>query len=83
MEQQIVGEVKDRLYFSILADKSTDCSKKEQMAVVVRYVGKDDDTEERFLRFIHCEYGLSGEDFGGEILSTIKDVGLDIDNYSF
>ena len=80
LEQQIVSEVKDSVYFSILADESTDCSKKEQMAVVVRYVGRDDDIEERFLRFIHCKSGLTGEDLGKEILSTIKDVGLDIDN---
>ena len=38
--EQLVGEVKESRYYSILADEATDCSMKEQLALIFRFVDK-------------------------------------------
>ena len=38
--EQLVGEVKENRYYSILADEATDCSMKEQLALIFRFVDK-------------------------------------------
>ncbi|XP_076912635.1 uncharacterized protein LOC143571005 [Bidens hawaiensis] len=48
----IVNEIKDK-FFSILIDKSRDCSIKEQMAVVLRYVDDVGEVIERFVGVVH------------------------------
>jgi len=45
----IINEVKDAVYFSVLADETTDVSTKEQMALVLRYV-KEDTAVEKICR---------------------------------
>eukprot|EP00112_Aurelia_sp_Birch-Aquarium-sp1_P024636 Seg787.7 transcript_id=Seg787.7/GoldUCD/mRNA.D3Y31 product="52 kDa repressor of the inhibitor of the protein kinase" protein_id=Seg787.7/GoldUCD/D3Y31 len=49
------------------------------MAIVIRYIDKDDITG-HFLRFIHCIHGTSGDVLANEILTTLKDIGLPIQN---
>ena len=39
--EQLVGEVKESRYYSILADEATDCSMKEQLALIFRFVDKN------------------------------------------
>ena len=58
----IISEVKQSKYFSILADEAADCSNKEQMSLVLRYVDKKNNIREYFVQFIHCDEGLSGLD---------------------
>ncbi|XP_076959366.1 uncharacterized protein LOC143635398 [Bidens hawaiensis] len=59
----IVNEVKDK-FFSILIDESCDCSIKEQMAVVLRYVDDGGEVIERFVGVVHvtdtCASSLKG-----------------------
>ena len=38
--EQLVGEVKESRYYSILADEAKDCSVKEQLALAFRFVDK-------------------------------------------
>ena len=38
--EQLVVQVKESRYYSILADEATDCSIKEQLALVFRFVEK-------------------------------------------
>ena len=38
--EQLVGEVKESRYYSILADEATDCFMKEQLALIFRFVDK-------------------------------------------
>ena len=35
-----MGQVKESRYYSILADEATDCSMKEQLALIFRFVDK-------------------------------------------
>ena len=79
INEQILNKVKEAKYFSILADEVKDCSNKEQMPLVLRYVGKDGKIQERFLKFIHCDTGLSGAALKDKIVSCItEDFKLDI-----
>ena len=48
----ILADLGDRL-FSILVDEARDCSVKQQMAVVIRYVNKHGQVVERFLGLVH------------------------------
>ncbi|XP_076922653.1 uncharacterized protein LOC143584501 [Bidens hawaiensis] len=48
----IVNEVKGK-FFSLLIDESRDCSIKEQMAVVLRYIDDGGEVIERFIGVVH------------------------------
>ena len=71
---------KKESFFSILADKSYDCSNQEQLSLVIRYVDSDCVIREEFPGFLHCDLGLSGETLAETVLRLI-DLGLDIRNY--
>ena len=76
---KIIKEIKECHFFSILADEVTDCSNKEQMPLVVRYVDGHERIQERFLKFIYCNTGTSGKALTGKIVSSLRDdFNLDI-----
>lgn len=81
ISETILTQVKKARFYSIIADEACDSSTKEQMALVLRYVDEDNIIKEHFLRFIHCNEGLSGKDLSSVVLKCIKDdLGLDIMN---
>ena len=56
--QKIVTKIKMASYY---ADEVTDCSNKEQLAIVLRYVNAGDNiTHEDFLAFLECDSGITG-----------------------
>ncbi|XP_076916240.1 uncharacterized protein LOC143575866 [Bidens hawaiensis] len=63
VRNKIVNEVKGK-FFSLLIDKSRDCSTKEQMAVVLRYIDDGGEVIERFIMVVHvtdtCASSLKG-----------------------
>ena len=77
---KIVNKVKKAKFFSILADEAFDSSCQEQMSLCLRYVDEDFHIREDFIRFLHCEHGLSGEGLTKLLLDGISDLGLNIDN---
>ena len=68
ISEEIVSEVKDAKFFSILADEAMDKSGKEQLSFVLRYVNSDNEIQENFLGFVHLGEGLSGEALSESIL---------------
>ncbi|XP_042446670.1 zinc finger MYM-type protein 1-like [Zingiber officinale] len=48
----ILADLGDR-WFTLLLDEARDCSMKEQMAVVIRYVNKHGEVIERFMAVVH------------------------------
>ena len=60
--ETIINEVKRNKYFSIIADEAADCSNKEQLSLVLRFVDDNLNIRENFIQFIHCRWGLSGAD---------------------
>ena len=79
--EQIIADVRSSKYFSILADEVTDCSTKEQMPLVLRYVDRNREIQERFVKFIHCDSGISGNALKDKVLNCLtKELQLDINN---
>ena len=74
--ESIKGEIIENRFYSILADEASDCSKKEQLALVIRYIDRQNDVTERFLGFVHCDEGLSGDDLTKKIIEAVKTIGL-------
>ena len=64
--------------FAILADESTDCSNKEQLALIIRFVDKKNEIREEFLKFIYMDSGVRGEELKSKILESLRDAGIDV-----
>ena len=80
ISETIVAEIKKNKFYSILADEACDSAMKEQLSLFIRYVDSSNNVKEDFLRFIHCKEGLSGNDLSSVLITTIKELKLDIMN---
>lgn len=76
----ILKEVRKAKYYSIIADEARDCSNKEQMSLILRYISNECEIKEDFVGFVHCESGLTGEGLADILLDRIKSLKLDIKN---
>ena len=61
-----------------MADEAQDVSNKEQLALVLRYVDKNGEIKENFIKFIHCKEGVSGIDIADLLKKEIRQLGLDL-----
>lgn len=66
--QTIVEKVNDSQCFSVLADETTDISVTEQLALCVRYIDKENNVNDSFLKFIQV-HSLSGKNLADSILN--------------
>ena len=64
----MVAETIESKYYTILADEATDCSLKEQIALIFRFVEKSSTIGEECASFLECSYDLSGQ----SLFRTIK-----------
>ena len=55
--EKLIGEVKESKYHTIIADEATDCSVKEQIPLIFRFVDKSSSIREEFVSFLECSYG--------------------------
>ena len=62
--------------FSIIADEARDCSNKEQMPLIIRYVNSHKHIVESFVCFIECERGTSGSQLATLIDTKCGSLGL-------
>ena len=76
ISQKIVNEVKRNKFFSVIADEASDCSNKEQLSLVLRFVDDNCDVREDFVDFLHCKWGLSGESLAKLLLTKISNLCL-------
>ena len=67
-------------FFSVSADEAADCSNKEQLPFVLRYVDEDNEIQERFVDFILCDTGVTGRVLADKILEALQEYGLDVAN---
>lgn len=72
-------KVKAAQYYSILADEVTDISRKEQLALVVRYVDDKEEIREDFLDFATVER-ITGRELAHVILEHLREWGLRIED---
>jgi hypothetical protein len=63
------------MYFSVLADETTDVAHHSQLSVSVRYV-RQTEIVERFLEFVNPD-SLSGAGLAAEIVNVLKRAGLE------
>ncbi len=55
IRQQILSEIKDATFFSVCADEAADCSNKEQLPLVLRFVDRANIIREVFVDFVACD----------------------------
>ena len=79
--ETLISKVKEARFFSIIADECSDCSNTEQLALCLRFVDKELNIHEKFLKFCELKNGLTGKAIAHAILSCIEnDLKLDIMN---
>lgn len=77
IKKKIVEEVKKAGYFSVTADETKDVSKKEQLAVLIRYVDSETlQIKERAIGVHHVK-DLSAQSLSSEILNDLKSLNID------
>ena len=78
--RKITNEIREANFFSILADEASDCGNVEQLSIVVRFVDKKHQIGEKFLGFVPCKTGVSGEAVANTIQEFLGDRNLSIDD---
>ena len=66
-------EIKECGFYSILVDEVTDCSNREQMPLVLRYVNPQGHIQERFMKVIHCDSGVSAAALKEKVVHCITE----------
>ena len=80
ISDQIIGEVKQAKFFSVIADEAADSSNKEQLSLVLRFVDSNSNIREDFIQFIHCKWGLAGKDLAAILLEALAAFSLDFND---
>lgn len=73
-----VSEIKANKFFSLILDEATDVSNKAQLSFCLRFVDANGDVREEFLKFVHCEDGVTGADLFRVVAKTLDELGLDL-----
>ena len=76
IRQQLFHEVAEARFFSILADETTDCSNREQLTLVFRFVDGENQIREEFLYFIEAP-STTGEALADLLLTQVRMYSLD------
>ena len=76
IRQQLIREVAEARFFSILADETTDCSNREQLTLVFRFVDGENQIREEFFDFIEAP-STTGEALADLLLTQVRMYGLD------
>jgi hypothetical protein len=74
IRQQIINEVKQSRFFTVIGDETVDVSNIEQFTFCLRYVFEDK-IHEKFIRFLPAE-DRTGEGLAQLILEELKNLGL-------
>ena len=53
-------------HFSVLCDKVSDSTNTEQLSFCARYTDENEDMCKDFLKYVHCQSGLTGKDLCNE-----------------
>ena len=73
---KIVTDIKKTKIFSVLADEASDVSDQEQMALVLRFMNDKNEIKEKFVSFLHCKNGTSGEALAKMIEDGVHNIGI-------
>ncbi len=78
IRDEIIHDIQDARFFTILSDEVTDCSNLEQLSIDIRFVDNDEIREE-FIDFITMER-ITGAALATAILARLESRGIDIEN---
>ena len=68
----ILGKVGSSLSYTVTADEVTDCSNKEQLSIVLRYIEPETSfIREDLVTFLECDSGTTGKALADQILGFI------------
>lgn len=73
----ITKDIRKARYFTLIVDSTQDITKKEQLSLSIRFVGKFGYPEERFLKFVDIPSG-SAETFYNVIKKELTSLNLDL-----
>ncbi len=69
----ILRKVNSSLCYTVIADEVTDCSNKEQLCIVLRYVEPDTSfIREDLVTFLECDSGTSGKALADKMLVFVR-----------
>ena len=72
IREQILCRVRKAKFFSVCADEAADCSNKEQLPLILRFVDVAGTICEEFVDFVLCDTGTTGTVIAGKILRTLE-----------
>ena len=76
----LLKEVKASKISALILDEASDTSNKEQLSFCLRFVDSNNDIREEFLKFIHCDEGVTSRDLFEAVANTLSEFGLDLMN---
>ena len=73
IRDKILKKVCSSSCYTLIADEVTDCSNKEQLCIVLRYVESGSGLiREDLVAFLECDSGVTGEALANKILSFVR-----------
>ena len=76
----LLKEVKASKIFALILDEASDISNKAQLSFCLKFVNSNNDIKEEFLKFIHCDEGVTGRDLFEAVTITLSEFDLDLMN---
>ena len=65
--------MRNSLCYTLIADEVTDCSNKEQLCIVLRYVEPESSSiREDLVTFLECDSGVTGAALADNMLSFVS-----------
>ena len=80
IRDQLINEIKESKFYSIIADEAKDSSHKEQMSLVLRFVDSNYNIREEFIAFLNCKWGLSGAQLAKLLLESLNELTLSLED---
>ena len=71
--------IKRAKFFPLITDEATDCSNKDQLAIVLRFVDESGQVREEFIEFVHI-HSCTGANIAEQLRSLLERLGLHINN---
>ena len=73
IRDKILSKVRSSPCYTLIADEVTDCSNKEQLCIVLRYVEPDSSSiREDLVTFLECDSGVTGEALANKMLGFVS-----------
>lgn len=80
MREQLLREIKENKFFSIIAGEAKDSSHKEQMSLVLCFVDSDCSIRVEFIGFLDWKWELNFAQLAKLLLETLDDLYLPLEN---